>query len=127
MARKFTKYPSSYVKASTNKSACLHDLAEHLDYMSDAEINALEVSTRWGEPEIWIEVPSYLESCAEDVLDEIPTENTNNALWYQIEYHPDDNSIVFGVSGDVNLETLYDISEDTKQRFIAKFQRDLGL
>lgn len=124
--RKFTKYPQGYVKASSNIQGAIKDLTEHLDYMSDNEIDALEVSIGYGEPEIWFHIPDYLETLAESVLDEIPKDE-DEFLWYQIEYHPDDNSIVFGVSGDVNFETLRNVSESTKQRFINKFKQDLGI
>ena len=43
-----------------------------------------------------------------------------------MEYHPDDDSIVFGIDTDMNLETL-NVSNQTEDKFKAKFKQELGI
>lgn len=114
------------IKASSynDRFKYLQALAEDLDYMSDDEIASYAISTDYGEPEMWIEIPDYKRDIVEKAVDEF---GSDESCWYQIEYHPDDDTIYFGVSIDYNFETLRDVSEDTINRFKHVFKQTLGL
>ena len=125
MKRKFTKYPSGYVKASSDNIRYMKDLAEYLDYLTDSEISALEVDTYNGdmEPTIWLVIPEHLRNTVENAVGiDLCTPSEN--YFYQIEYHPDDDSIFFGIDTDRNVETLK-VSKDTEDRFKQKFRESI--
>ena len=141
----FKKYPLAYIDASTQVETAAHtedtsvmasssanpymkDLAEYLDYLSDAEIEDIKIEhiADGYEPECWIEIPEHLRSTVENAVG-AELCSPNEAYWYQIEYHPDDDSIVFGINTDLNLETLRGVSKQTEDRFKAKFKRELGI
>lgn len=125
--RKFTKYPSNYVKASYSDNPYMKDLAEYLDYLSDAEIDDIKIEhiDDGYEPECWIEIPEHLRSTVENAVG-IDLCSPNESYRFYIEYHPDDDSIFFGIDTDVNVETLK-VSKGTEDRFKAKFKEELGI
>lgn len=125
--RKFTKYPSGYIKASTETNPYMKDLAEYLDYLSDSEVSTLKVDTYNGdmEPTIWLVIPEHLRNTVENAVG-IDLCTPSEDYYYQIEYHPNDNSIFFGIDTDMNVETL-EVSKETEDRFKNKFREELGL
>ena len=126
--RKFTKYPSNYVKASFNSNnRYMQDLADYLDYLSDDEIADIEIEhiDDGYEPDCWIEIPERLSSTVENAVG-VDLCSPNESYWYQIEYHPDDDSIAFGINTDINLENL-EVSKETEDRFKNRFREELGL
>ena len=127
MSRQFTKYPSNYVKASSYANPYMKDLVEYLDYLSDDEIADIQVEhiDDGYEPECWIEIPEHLRSTVENAVG-IDLCSPNESYWYLIEYHPDDDSIVFGIDTDRNVETLR-VSKQTEDRFKARFKKELGI
>lgn len=123
--KKFTKYPSNYVKASFSANPYMKDLVDYLDYLSDAEIDELEVDT-YAEPCAWMIIPEHLRDTVEKAVGLeycSPSEN----YYYYIEYHPDDDSIFFGIDTDLNVETLRGVSNQTEDRFKDKFKKELGV
>ena len=128
MSRQFTKYPSNYVKASSYANPYMKDLVEYLDYLSDDEIADIQVEhiDDGYEPEGWIEIPEHLRSTVENAIGSDLC-SPNESYWYQIEYHPDDDSIIFGINTDLNLETLRGVSKQTEDRFKQKFRESLGI
>ena len=126
--RKFTKYPSNYVKASFNSNnRYMQDLADYLDYLSDDEIADIKIEhiDDGYEPECWIEIPEHLRSTVENAVG-VDLCSPNESYWYQIEYHPDNDSIAFGINTDINLENL-EVSKETEDRFKNRFREELGL
>ena len=129
--RKFTKYPQGYVKASYYPayvdSKYMQDLADYLDYLSDNEIDTLKVEhiDDGLEPTIWLVIPEHMRDIVENGVG-IDLCSPNEDYFYQIEYHPDDDSIFFGIDTDMNVETL-NVSKETEDRFKAKFKKELGI
>jgi hypothetical protein len=113
-----------YVKASSDANPYMKDLAEYLDYLSDAEIDDLSVEDRFAAPDAWIEVPEHLHSTVENAVGSDLC-SPNESYWFYIEYHPDDDSIFFGIDTDIYVETL-NVSKETEDRFKAKFKKELG-
>lgn len=124
--RKFTKYPSNYVKASSGINPYMKDLAEYLDYLSDAEIDDLSVEDRFDSPDAWLVIPDHLRDTAEKAVG-LEYCSPNETYFYYIEYHPDDDSIFFGIDTDINLAALKGVSKQTEDRFKAKFKKELGI
>lgn len=127
MKRSFTKYPSDYVKASTDTNRYMKDLSEYLDYLSDAEIADIQVEhiDDSYEPEAWLLVPEHLRNTVENAVG-IDLCSPTEDYFYQIEYHPDDDSIFFGIDTDMNVETLK-VSKETEDRFKQKFRESIGV
>ena len=118
---------STSVEASFDINPYMKDLVEYLDYLSDDEIADIKIEhiDDGYEPEAWIEIPEHLRSTVENAVG-VELCSPNEAYWYQIEYHPDDDSIVFGINTDLNLETLRGVSKQTEDRFKDKFKKELG-
>jgi hypothetical protein len=126
--KKFTVYPKNYVKASSDSgiNPYMKDLVEYLDYLSDAEIDDLSIDTGFGEPNAWMIIPDYLRDTVEKAVG-LDYCSPNENYYYYIEYHPDDDSIHFGIDTDLNTETLRGVSKQTEDRFKDKFKTELGV
>lgn len=122
----FPVFSSSCVKSTSGINPYMKDLAEYLDYLSDAEIDELSIDTEFDSPDAWMIIPDHLRDTVEKAVGLeycSPDEN----YYYYIEYHPDDDSIHFGIDTDMNFETLRGVSKQTEDRFKAKFKKELGI
>lgn len=123
-SKRFTKYPQGYVKASFGINPYMKDLSDYLEYLSDDEVADLEIDT-YAEPCAWMIIPDHLRDTVEKAVG-LEYCSPNETYYYYIEYHPDDDSIFFGIDTDLNMETL-SVSKQTEDRFKAKFKRELGI
>lgn len=49
----------------------------------------------------WLQIPKCLHQKAKEI-----TEEDLDMYWYEVCYHPDDDSVYVAIVGDVNAETL---------------------
>lgn len=117
---------TSAIKANSYTNPYMKDLAEYLDYLSDAEIDDLSVEDRFDSPDAWLVIPDHLRDTAENAVG-LEYCSPNETYFYYIEYHPDDDSIFFGIDTDINLAALKGVSKQTEDRFKAKFKKELGI
>jgi hypothetical protein len=101
----------------------MKDLSDYLEYLSDDEVADLEIDT-YAEPCAWMIIPDHLRDTVEKAVG-LEYCSPNETYYYYIEYHPDDDSIHFGIDTDLNIETL-SVSKQTEDRFKAKFKKELG-
>ena len=114
-----------YIKSSSIPH--MQDLSEYLDYLSDDEIADIPVEhiDDGYAPCAWVIIPDHLRDTVENAVG-LDYCSPNETYYYYIEYHPDDDSIYFGIDTDLNLETL-SVSNQTEDKFKAKFKQELGI